>query len=78
MRSSDELNKYLMVNSVTINLDVFSTLIKMRIVSKKDCSLVIITHGHAIDDSKPQGRQLHTVSCQNKVQTYQINENNSN
>ena len=26
------------------------------------------------DNSRPRGRQLHTVSCQNKVQTYQFDE----
>ena len=31
-----------------------------------------------LDESRPRGRQLHTVSCQNKVQTYQFNENISN
>ena len=30
------------------------------------------------DGTRPRGRQLHTVSCQNKVQTYQFDENISN
>ena len=30
------------------------------------------------DRSNRCGRQLHTDLCQNKVQTYQFNENNSN
>ena len=30
------------------------------------------------DESRPRGHQLHTVLCQNKVQTYQFDENISN
>ena len=30
------------------------------------------------DERRPRGHQFHTVSCQNKVQTYQFDEINSN
>ena len=30
------------------------------------------------DETIPQGRRFHTVSCQNKVQTYKFDENYSN
>ena len=46
MRSGNEPIKYLMVNSMTINLDVFGDFMKSNIVSKKDYSLIITIHGH--------------------------------
>ena len=46
IRSGDELVKYMMVNSIQINLDVFSTLKKSRIIDKKDWTLVITLHRH--------------------------------
>ena len=30
------------------------------------------------DKTKPRGHKKYTISCQNKIQTYQFNENNSN
>ena len=45
-RSGDELVKYPMVGSMTINLDVFSAFMKCRIVDKKYYSLVITIKGH--------------------------------
>ena len=47
MRSGDEHIKYLMVNSMAINLDVFGAFMKSRIVGKKDYNLVITIHGHS-------------------------------
>ena len=32
----------------------------------------------SFDEQRPRGRQFHTVSCQNKVQTYPFDEINSN
>ena len=48
IRSGDKLIKYLMVNNVTINLNMVGTFMKSRIVGKKDCSLVIKIHGYDI------------------------------
>ena len=46
MKSDDKPIKYLMTNSMTINLNVFGAFMKIKIVGKKDCSLVITIHGH--------------------------------
>ena len=46
IRSGDELVKYPMTNSMTMNLDMLGMFIKGRIIDKKDCSLVITIHGH--------------------------------
>ena len=46
IRSGDEPVKYLMVNSMTVNLDMLGMFIKIEIAGKKDCSLVITIHGH--------------------------------
>ena len=46
MRSDDEPIKYSMVNSMSINLNVFGAIMKSRIVGKKDCSLVITIDVH--------------------------------
>ena len=46
IRSGDEPVKYRIANSMSINLDMLSMFMKSRIVGKKDCSLVIIIHGH--------------------------------
>ena len=47
MKSGDKLVKYSMANSMAINLNVFGPFMKVRIVGKKDCSLVITIHEHA-------------------------------
>ena len=46
IRSGDELVKYVMPNSIEINLDMLGTFMKSRIVGKKDCCLVITIHEH--------------------------------
>ena len=46
IRIGGEPVKYLIANSMAINLDMLSMFMKSRIVGKKDCSLVIIVHGH--------------------------------
>ena len=46
MRNDDEPVKYVMANSMTINLNVFGVFIKCMIVGKKNCHLVITIHEH--------------------------------
>ena len=41
MQSCDKTIKYLMVNSMSINIDVFDTFMKRKIVGKKYYNLVI-------------------------------------
>ena len=45
---------------------------------KGEVILKVGEHTVKVDVSNQCGNQLHTDSCQNKVQTYQFNENNSN
>ena len=53
LRSGDEPIKYSMINSVTINLNMLGRFMNIRIVGKKDCSLVITIMGMEPRTRKP-------------------------
>ena len=58
----DELVKYSMANSMTINYDIF---MKSRIVGKKDYNLVITIHGHSTWYWKT--KLLNMIACITRV-----------
>ena len=45
---SDKPDKYLIANSMTINLNVFGAFMKSKNVGKKDYILVFTIHGHVL------------------------------
>ena len=60
--SGDKLVKYPMANSMEINLDMLGMFMKIRIVGKKDFSLVITIHGHVLVNQAPDEKKVPKAS----------------